>query len=264
MCPVGSRRSRSPAVRVLPLLLLFFTSPLILAGRPAQPDASALVEAADQRLRGDTQRGTYRMEIITPRWTRTLEMRVWGRGTEYFLIRIDEPAEEAGTGFLKIENEVWSYLPSVEKTIKIPPSMMHQSWMGSDFTYDDLVKESSMVQDYTHHLVGRETLDSLDTWHVRLEPKEDAPVVWGQVDLWIEADEPIVRKEVFYDQSGTRSGTLVLDRVRRMDDRRIPTRWTRTEEGEEGERTVMFIEEVVFDEQIPERFFSLQNLKRIR
>ncbi|MFO7767692.1 MAG: outer membrane lipoprotein-sorting protein, partial [bacterium] len=128
---------RSPMSRITltPLLALLLALPLLTSGAPPQPDAAALVEAADQRLRGETQRGTYRMEITTPRWTRTLEMRVWGKGTEYFLIRIDEPAEEAGTGFLKIENEVWSYLPSVEKTIKIPPSMMHQSWMGSDFTY---------------------------------------------------------------------------------------------------------------------------------
>jgi len=252
-------RSLGPLGLACAIALLSASAPA-----PPAPEARSLVKAADDRLRGDTQVGRYRMEITTPRWSRTVEMRVWSKGTEYFLIRIDAPAEEAGTGFLKIGDEVWSYLPGVEKTIKIPPSMMHQSWMGSDFNYDDLVRESSVVNDYTQHLEGREMLDSLDTWHVRLDPKPDAPVVWGRVDVWIETDEPVFRKEVFYDQSGNVSGTLRLDDVREMGGRRIPTRWERTDAEKPENRTVLVIEEASYDRKIEDGFFGLQNLKRIR
>jgi outer membrane lipoprotein-sorting protein len=231
---------------------------------PQGPDPTELVRRADRLLRGSSHTGTYRMEVTTPRWTRSLKMRVWTKGSDRALIRIDEPVQETGTGFLKMGVEVWSYLPSVDKTVKIPPSMMQQSWMGSDFTNDDLVKESSILTDYTQHLVGEETLEGIATWHIRLEPRPEAAVVWGRVDVWIQQTGDIIRREVFYDQSGERVNQMDLDEVRELGGRRIPTRYVMVPADKEGHRTVLYIDAATFDRPIADSFFTLQNLRRIR
>jgi outer membrane lipoprotein-sorting protein len=245
--------------------ILIITGLLTALSTPPQgPDPTELVRRADRLLRGQTHTGTYRMEVTTPRWTRSLKMRVWTKGTDRSLIRIDEPAQETGTGFLKMGVEVWSYLPGVAKTVKIPPSMMQQSWMGSDFTNDDLVKESSILTDYTQHLVGAETLEGVATWHLRLEPRPEATVVWGRVEVWIQQEGDIIRREVFYDQSGEQVSEMTLDQIKELGGRRIPTRYVMVPSDKEGHRTVLYIDEATFDEPIADSFFSLQNLRRIR
>ena len=143
--------------------------------------AKDIVRIADEKNRGETMQGEMSMTIIRPKWERTVSMKSWSKGDKYFMIYITEPAKEKGQVFLKVDKEMWNYVPTISRMIKIPPSMMMQSWMGSDFTNDDLVKQSSIVVDYDHTLLGEENIRGMECYKIELIPHEDAAVVWGKI-----------------------------------------------------------------------------------
>ena len=227
-------------------------------------DVKEIVKKADDQFRGKASEGTMTMIIERPTWSRTVSMKSWSMGNEYSLIYITAPAKEKGQVFLKRESEMWNWVPNIERMIKIPPSMMMQSWMGSDFTNDDLVRESSLVIDYTHKLVGEETIDGLNCYKVELIPLPDAPVVWGKVLMWISKDEYYWLRSEFYDEDDILVNTEILSEIKKMDDRTMPTRLEMIPADEEGHKTTMIYDKIDFDVKIDESFFSQQNMKRIR
>ncbi len=243
------------------LIALTFLS---LASTAQTTDIREIVKKADEKLRGTSSIGEVTMTIQRPSWERTLSMKNWTLGTEYSLILITAPAKEKGQVFLKRESEMWNWLPSIDRMIKIPPSMMMQSWMGSDFTNDDLVKESSIVKDYTHKLVGEETIENYPCYKVELIPLEDAPVVWGKIYMWISQDEFLWLKAEFFDEDGFLVNTEILTDVKKMDDRIIPTRMEMIPADKEGHKTIMTFDKIDFEVPIKDSFFSIQNMKRIR
>lgn len=140
--------------------LVAFAAACMVGGAWAEePDGRTLVDRVDTLLWGKTLQGEFQMTITTPRWQRALDLRAWMERPRRSFIRVLAPAKEAGIGSLRIGSEMWNYLPNIERTIKIPPSMMLQPWMGSDFTNDDLVKQSSAVDDYTHRVLRTEVLN---------------------------------------------------------------------------------------------------------
>jgi outer membrane lipoprotein-sorting protein len=246
------------------LLIICFqacASPSTVAG--PQPDASALVEQADQHMRGDTQYSEMTMTVARPDWSRDMGMKVWSKGRDLALVLITAPPRDKGTAFLKRGLQMWNWLPSVERVIKISPSMMLQPWMGSDFTNDDLVRESSVVNDYTHAIAGRDTIDGTACWRVELTPKPDAPVVWGKVIMWIEIDRPIEARVEFFDESGSLVSTENLTDVKQMGGRMIPTVLTMLPADKPGNSTVLTIKSCTFDTPIEDSFFSVQTMKRL-
>ncbi|MHA7108977.1 outer membrane lipoprotein-sorting protein [Sunxiuqinia elliptica] len=243
------------------LIALTFLS---LASTAQTTDIREIVKKADQKLRGTSSIGEVTMTIQRPSWERTLSMKNWTLGTEYSLILITAPAKEKGQVFLKRESEMWNWLPSIDRMIKIPPSMMMQSWMGSDFTNDDLVKESSIVKDYTHKLIGQETIENYPCYKVELIPLEDAPVVWGKIYMWISQKEFLWLKAEFFDEDGFLVNTEILTDVKKMDDRIIPTRMEMIPADKEGHKTIMTFDNIDFEVPIKDSFFSIQNMKRIR
>src|SRR6185436_746581 len=155
------------------------------------------------KLRGHVNVAEYSMTVTRPSWTRALKMKVWDDRTHSrVFVRISEPAKEAGTSFLRLGYNLWNYLPSVEKVMKIPPSMMLQAWMGSDFSNDDLVKESSYIDDYTHEITGTEDQSGLKVFKIELTPRPNAPVVWGKVIFWVRDKDDLPVCEQFIDERG--------------------------------------------------------------
>ena len=227
-------------------------------------DIKQIVKEADEKIRGTSSVGTYTMTIERPKWSRSITMKSWTLGTEFSIIYITAPAKEKGQVFLKRKNEMWNWVPSIDRMIKIPPSMMMQSWMGSDFTNDDLVKESSLVKDYTHRLVQEETLEGYDCYKIELIPHEDAPVVWGKIYMWVSKEELLWLKAEFFDEDNYLVNTEILTDIKLMDDRVIPTRLIMIPAEKEGQKTVMTFDEIDFDAPLKESFFSIQNMKRIR
>lgn len=246
------------------LSVIFFLVAGTFSAFPQDVNIEEIVRKADEKFRGTSSIGELTMIIERPSWSRTVSMKNWTLGNDYSLIYITAPAKEKGQVFLKRDKEMWNWVPNIERMIKIPPSMMMQSWMGSDFTNDDLVRESSMADDYSQKLLGDETIEGYNCYKIELIPHDDAPVVWGKVLMWISKEELHWLKGEFYDEDGNLVSTEILSDIKKMDDRVMPTRLEMIPADEEGNKTIMIFNKIDFDVKIDESFFSQQNMKRIR
>lgn len=244
--------------RLLSILLIFFTT--ISQGQ----DAEAIVEKSIEQFKGETSEATMSMEIIRPSWSRTITMKAWSKGEDFSLIKILSPARDEGIGYLKRDKEIWNWQPSIERTIKLPPSMMSQSWMGSDFTNDDLVRESSTLTDYDHEIIGNDTINNRPCWKIKMTPEPDAPVVWGKVIAWISKDQYLELRTEFYDEEGELINIMKASNIQQMGDRTIPTRLEMIPADKEEHKTVVTYESIEYNLSIPDDFFSIQNMKNIR
>jgi outer membrane lipoprotein-sorting protein len=226
------------------------------------PTAREVVKASDDLMRGDTQEGIYTMVVITPNWERRLKLTTYSKGRDKIFIRIISPAKEKGVATLRIATEMWNYLPQVERTIKIPPSMMLQSWMGSDFANDDLVKESSIVNDYTHTFLPDEKIDGEDVYCVELKPKPQAGVVWDKRIMRIRKSGFAPVRDEFYGKESKLIKTLSYSKLKKISDRVIPAYWEMVSAIKRGNRTIIEVDnDVVYNKPIEDSIFSLQNLK---
>jgi len=233
------------------ILILFFISMLI-----AQ-DAQEIIKKTEQALRGKSSIGEMEMIVVKKEWTRKLRLKFWEKGKEKSVVVILAPAKEKGIATLKIGNNVWNYLPSIERTIKLPPSMMSQSWMGSHFTNDDLVRESSLERDYNARLIKQDN----EKYYLELIPKPDATVVWGKIKAEIDKKTYLPLKAYYYDERGEKIRSLVYSDIRKTGNRYFPFLWILYPEKKPGEKTEMRVINIKFDVPIPDRIFSLRYLK---
>jgi outer membrane lipoprotein-sorting protein len=242
--------------------LLLFT--IFMASNLFGQDAKEVVEKADELMRASSSYSEIGMTIQKPDWSRTMGMKVWALEPDYAIIYITEPARDKGTVTLKRYNEVWNWLPSAQKVIKIPPSMMLQSWMGSDFTNDDLVRASSIVKDYTHELFGEENINGYDCYKIKLIPKPEAGVVWGKIISWISKEKYLQVKTDYYDEEGELIKSFIGSNEQKMDDRDIFAHWEMIPYNDPGNKTIFDYKEIKFNIKIEESYFSEQNIKRVR
>ena len=226
--------------------------------------ALEIIKIADEKNRGETMQGEMSMTILRPKWERTISMKSWSKGDKYFMIYITAPAKEKGQVFLKVDKEMWNYVPTISRMIKIPPSMMMQSWMGSDFTNDDLVKQSSIVVDYNHNLLGEENVRGKDCYKIELIPHEDAAVVWGKIISWVTTDGFDLWKSEYYDEDGYLQNTQEAYDIKKFGDREIPSKMEIIPADKEEQKTILIIESSVFNQQIDDSFFSKQNMKKVK
>lgn len=239
-----------------------------LESAPEGVDARSVALAAEENLRGDRTYVEMRMTITSPRLSRprTVEMRSWeDRPGKRSFIRIDSPAKDAGTGFLKLHPNLWMYIPRVERTVRIPPSMMLQSWMGSDFSNDDLVRESSAIDDYDHRLLGVERnvagAPGRSAYVVEYLPHEDAPVVWGRIVAWIDTQRSTPMRQEFYQEDGELVRVMTFSDPRSVGDRYVPHRWALVPLDKPGHETVIELKAIRFDADLDDSIFTTRNLK---
>jgi len=226
--------------------------------------ATEIIERTDQKMRGSSSKAQLRMTIVRPSWSREITMKSWSKGNEFALILVTQPAREKGTAYLKRHNEIWNWQPTIDRVIKLPPSMMSQSWMGSDFTNDDLIEQSSIVTDYEHRHDGLDTIDGRNCYRIELIPKEGAPVVWGRVLTWIEREEFIELKTEFYDEDDYLVNTMYGKAIKELGGRTLPSVLEVIPSDEEGHKTIVEYLELEFDIPIEDEFFSVRNMKRVR
>ena len=227
-------------------------------------DAKKIVSKADELMKSKSSYSEITMTVVKPDWSRTMSMKAWALEPDYSMIYITEPARDKGTVTLKRKNEVWNWLPSAQKVIKIPPSMMLQSWMGSDFTNDDLVKESSIVKDYTHKLLGEEKLNGYDCYKIEMIPKPEAGVVWGKIITWVSKEKYLQVKVDYYDEDGFLVKSFNGTDEKKMDGRDVFTHWEMVPVDKPGNKTIMDYTKILFNYDINASFFSEQNMKRVR
>jgi outer membrane lipoprotein-sorting protein len=249
------------ALTRFPLICLLI---LVMGNALHAQTATEIVQKATQQFHGNTNHAVVTMKIIRPEWTREVSIKSWAKGADLGLVLITAPARDQGTVFLKRGKEVWNWVPSIERLVKLPPSMMSQGWMGSDFSNDDLVKESSQINDFTHTLAGTESINGTYCYKVVMVPKPDAPVVWGKVIAWISKDHFLQLKSEFYDEDGELVNTLTASSVKMMGGRMIPTHVEMVPADSPGQKTVMDYSLISYDQPIDDAFFSIQNAKNVR
>jgi len=236
----------------------------VLLAHAQSLSATEIVKKAEDQLRGNSSYAEMTMEIVRPEWKRTMSLKSWAKGTEYALVYVVSPAKDKGTVSLKIGNEMWNWLPTIERSIKVSPSMMMQSWMGSDFTNDDLIRQSSVVDDYNHRLLGEETLQGKECYKVQMDPKPEAPVVWGKIIVWITKENFNQIKVEYYDEDDFLVNVMTGSDIRKVGSRVLPTRWEMVPADKQGHKTVMTYDKIDFDVAINDSFFSKANMSRVR
>tara|TARA_B110000014_G_scaffold170541_1_gene121166 strand:+ start:94 stop:837 length:744 start_codon:yes stop_codon:yes gene_type:complete len=242
------------------LIFLFFLTFNICA-----QDANQILKNSEQKIQGI--KSSYQemmIKIVRPKWSKEMTMKGWSIGEDYFASVVLSPAKEKGTVFLKRENEVWNYIPSIERTIKLPPSMMMQNWMGTDFTNDDLVQRSSITDDYTNTIIGNEIIDGLDCWIIELIPNEDAAVVWGKLMMWIDKRDYMQLKTQFFDEYDEMISIMTGKAIKSFDGKKLPAIIEFVPLDKEGNKTI--VERLVwkFDIDINERYFLPNYMKNLR
>lgn len=246
------------------LVLLIIVTALILAlmafAQAPDPKALELARKIDDLYRSKSSFAQVEMEIITPDWQRTLVLKAWSRGQDQTLIRILEPKKEAGVGTLRLGNEMWNYLPKTDKVIKIPPSMMMSSWMGSDFTNDDLVKEYTFVNDFTFHLITPPEAEQ-GILYLECRPKPGVPIVWDRIVIALEEAGTLPVWQKFYDEKGRVSRIMNYSQVKTYGRRTVPSVMEMIPQTKQGYKTVLRYKDVQFDQPLADDLFSLRALQ---
>lgn len=222
--------------------------------------AEQIVKKVDDLYRSSSSEALVEMEIQTPHWQRTLKMRVWSSGMEKTFIRILEPKREQGIATLRIKNEMWNFLPKTNKVLKIPPSMMMSSWMGSDFTNDDLVKEFTFIESYTFELTTPENPQT-GVLYVKCVPKEGLPIVWGHVTLAVQDKNYLPLWERYYDGKGKLMRELQFKEVKVLGGRKIPSVLEIIPKTKAGNKTVLRYLDAQFETKLEKGIFTLRNLR---
>jgi outer membrane lipoprotein-sorting protein len=249
---------------LLPVFLVLTVVTVVAPAQSVPTDPKEIIDRVDRLMRGDSSHGVAEMSIVTDRWQRTKTLEIWSEGTETALIRILEPRKEAGVATLKVGSDIWNYLPKIDRTIRVPTSMMMASWMGSHFTNDDLVKESRLITDYEIEIAFEGEKDGMTVYEFTLFPYPDAPVVWGRIDYRVRKDNLMPLWAKYFDEEGALKRTMVFSDFQEMGGRLVPAKMTLTPEDKPGEQTVIVYSKLEFDIKLPDNTFSLASLRKRR
>lgn len=240
------------------IFLLFFITTVF------GQDAKEIVRKADEKARGKTSFSNITIKTIRPSWTREMTVKTWAKGTDLSLIIVLSPAKEKGIVFLKRKKEVWNWIPAIERNIKMPPSMMNSSWMGTDFTNDDLVKEASILEDYTHSLLEDTQIDGRSCYKIKLIPKPKSTVVWGKVIMCIDKKDFMTLHVEYFDEDNVLVNTMHCSDIKMLGGRLLPAKMEMVPADKKGHKTVLIYNSLTFDTPIEDSFFSTQNITKVK
>lgn len=241
--------------------LVFTIVPVFLVFFCLAQDAKEIVRKANEKMRGNTMQAELIIRTIRPTWSREMQCKTWMKGNQLAMILIQSPAKDKGIAFLKRKKEVWNWMPALERNIKLPPSMMSQNWMGTDFTNDDLVKESSIVEDYDHSIAGDTVIQNRECYIIWMVPKPEAAIVWSKVIICIDKKDFLELHSRFYDEDGQLGNTMNSYDIKMMHDRIIPTRFEMIPADKKGQKTEMVYKNIQYNKAIDENFFTTEKMK---
>lgn len=252
-------KSYRTTVSILAFLYLY-----IISVPASAIEVNELIQHIDKLWRGNTSHANMTMTVKTRRYQRTMTMEAWSRGSEYSLVVIRKPIKDRGIATLKVKDNIWNYLPKINRVTKVPSSMMSGSWMGSHFTNDDLVKESTFEDDYTSSISFDGVRDGITIYEITSIPKPNAAVVWGKVVTVMDQENLSPQYALYYDEEGLLIRTMTFDQPRKIDARIVPMRLILQPEDKPEESTVVIYNDIAFEVPLKDSFFSLQNLQRRR
>ena len=249
------------------LILLFLISIFLLSHSPLRAQEQLLtpkkiLDKVDDLFRSQSSHGLGTMTVVTAHWKRSLTLEMWSKGKDKSLVRILAPKKEKGTTTLRSGNDIWNYLPKVNRVIKLPSSMMAASWMGSHFTNDDLVKESRMADDYTFEITFKGKVEGEEIVEVTCHPKPEAAVVWGKVLVRARLKDYLPLFVKYFDEDLRLARTMTFSQVSELGGRMLPAVVTMVPEEKPEESTVIHYEKMGFDIGLDDDFFSLRTLQR--
>ena len=236
---------------------------VLSSGSLSARDAHSIIEAGFNHYRGKASEATFEMVIHRPNWERVMKLDAWTKGTDRSLVRITAPAKDKDNGTLMRGREMWTFNPKVNRVIKLPPSLMAQSWLGSDFSNNDISKTNSILKDYRHELAGATTHEGHEVSIIKAIPKPDAPVVWGMQILHIRDDDVLILQE-FYDEDLQPVKRMTGEQIQMMGGRMFPKVWKMQEHDKKGQYTLIRYHQLIFKNDLPEHFFTLNRLKTKR
>ncbi len=226
--------------------------------------ADEIIQKADAKVRGSSAYAEMSIKVIRPKWTKTMQLKTWSKGKDKSVVLITAPAKEKGTVFLMRGKEIWNYIPSIERTIKLPPSMMMQNWMGTDMTNDDLIKQSSIVTDYDKVLLGTEKIGNRNCWKIKLTPKPDAAVVWAKILLWVDQKDWIQMQVEYYDEDDFLVNKILASDIRKFGNRWLPSKLVVLPMDKKGQKSIIEYKVWNFDVKIPEKYFTTRYMTRLK
>ena len=246
-------------------LILAFCLVILGAGatRAATPDADQLLRRTFDNFRADTSQATVGMTIHRPDWERSLQMKSFTRGDTDALVRFLAPPKDAGNATLKLTTGTWVFNPKLNQVIQLPASMMAQSWMGSDFSYNDLAKSTELLTEYTHRIIATESDGGHTVWTVECDPKPGQPIVWGKVTIKLR-DDYVVLEEVYFDQDMKPARTMTTDKIGPLGGRDYPLVMTMHPSDTPGSWTRIETSDATFNIALPDYLFTLSNLQNPR
>ena len=244
---------------ILPFIVLVITA----LARADEPDGRAIVRAAIDHWRGQSSYTEMTMVIHRPDWERSMTMRAWTMGDDHSLVRVVEPAKDRGNGTLTDDKSMWSYSPKINRVIKVPSSLMGQSWMGSDFSNKDIARADDIIDEYEHRVLKVEEVDGITVYEIESVPHEDAAVVWGREVLSIRNDH-VVLTHAFYDQDGALVKSLETLEIVEMGGRTIARRQRMSKADKPDEWTEVVVNDVDYEVPLKESLFTLSNLRNPR
>lgn len=236
----------------------------LMTGVVCAQTAKEIVKKAEDNVRGLSSVAEMTILIKRPAWTRSMSMKSWTKGEDYSMILVTAPAKDAGTVFLKRVKEIWNWLPNIERSVKLPPSMMSQSWMGTDFTNDDLVKASSRVDDYDHKIVGDSVIEGRKCWKIEMIPHAQAAVVWSRMNMWIDQKDYLELRIEFYDEDNKLVNVMQCSDIRTMGGRVMPLKLEMIPVEKKGQETIITYSTAVFNQPISTDFFTTQKMKEVK
>ena len=244
------------------LFLLFFYLGFFLSS--FGQEAKDIVKKADDKAKGKTSIAIITIQTIRSNWTREMSVKAWTKGKDLTLILVLAPAKEKGVVFLKRKKEVWNWIPSIERNIKMPPSMMSQSWMGTDFTNDDLVKEASIIEDYTHSFLEDSIIDGRECYKIQLLPKPKSAVVWGKIIMCIDKKDFIMLYVEYFDEEEKLVNVMHCSEIKLLGGKILASKMEMNPVNKKGNKTVLLYNSLSFDNPLEDSFFSTQNLTKVK
>ena len=233
------------------------------AGSGEEPAAEDIIRMAMDHYRGQTSSAEMTMIIRRPDWQREMSMLAWTEGDKHTLVRVTAPAKDVGNGTLSVDGNMWTYSPKINRVVKVPSSMMSQNWMGSDFSNKDVSKDTNIIDQYDHELVGQYEQDGFQVYVIQSIPHEEAAVVWGKEVLHVR-DDWVMLQQQFWDQDDNLVKTLRALDIREMDGRSVAAVLRMGREDLPGEWTEVRTNAVDFDIELPDNLFTLSNLRNPR
>lgn len=234
------------------------------SGTGQEMDLKSIVSKAENKLRGKSSIATLKITTVRPKYSREMELKSWTQNEDLSLMYIVGPARDKGTTYLKRQKEIWYYIPSIERNIKMPPSMMNQSWMGTDLSNDDLVKKTSMANNFDLELIASEMIDNHDCYHILLVPHEDAEVIWGKIEIWVEKEYFNILKQESFDEDQELANTFTASNIKEIGGEIVPTKLIFYPADKPQQKTLMEYISLKFNVSIPDYYFTTQFMNKVK